>query len=605
MPKTDYSYIASAEVTNEKITTVGTSGRTFKSISVFSKTDIAAYYNDDFDSKINVFVFCNPTLTLKNILKEAKLGDSDWFNKFGTYVSSDSKSEVIWAERSFLMSNSEIATRYLPSTLADWDNYSTEASPFNLSGMNSLGRPNEVDNYMGGKGNIMVERTAARFDFRDGSVDKTGNGIGNQTYKVLFSTDRTPYVNVKLGKMSLVNMNKNYYFLKRVSPKGLNNEVTLCGPELPWYSTATGTYLEGNYVVDVDAEWKFKPSLPNPTPTDNPYATHFNYPFFDSSGNIDNADAENDRWDTKLISEVIGNSNTDNWNSDMKYHIWRYCTENTIPGRETQRNSISTGIVFKGQLQPAMSADKTDDQATKDLLNALEINENESAGNGVKDPILYLFAGHLYCGWDNVRQMALSLAISDLKQNGTEWEYTINRSGALYNAVFGTGGFGTFKYSYKKEDGTYDKINLSDNTAEDPNSANAKYNTWKSDTNPDNFSTNLDNFKKAAVTANITIYQRSYDEQLGGWGYYCYYFYWNRHNNNGQNGVMGPMEFAVVRNNVYKLAVTNIARLGHPRIAINDPDAPNPNTQDEKSNIYLTVNCTTLPWVVRVNDIEF
>ena len=39
---------------------------------------------------------------------------------------------------------------------------------------------------------------------------------------------------------------------------------------------------------------------------------------------------------------------------------------------------------------------------------------------------------------------------------------------------------------------------------------------------------------------------------------------------------MAPMEFAVVRNNVYKLAVTNISRLGHPRISDNDPDNPGP-----------------------------
>ena len=41
---------------------------------------------------------------------------------------------------------------------------------------------------------------------------------------------------------------------------------------------------------------------------------------------------------------------------------------------------------------------------------------------------------------------------------------------------------------------------------------------------------------------------------------------------------MAPMEFAVVRNNVYKLAVTNISRLGHPRISDNDPDNPGHDT---------------------------
>ena len=68
---------------------------------------------------------------------------------------------------------------------------------------------------------------------------------------------------------------------------------------------------------------------------------------------------------------------------------------------------------------------------------------------------------------------------------------------------------------------------------------------------------------------------------------------------------MGPMEFAVVRNNVYKLAVTGIKQLGHPRIPENDPDKPKPDTPDESSDIYITVTCQVLPWVVRVNNIEF
>ncbi len=68
---------------------------------------------------------------------------------------------------------------------------------------------------------------------------------------------------------------------------------------------------------------------------------------------------------------------------------------------------------------------------------------------------------------------------------------------------------------------------------------------------------------------------------------------------------MSPMEFAVVRNNVYKLAVTNINRLGHPRISDNNPDPVDPDDPDEKGDVYLTVSVEVLPWTVRVNNIEF
>ena len=68
---------------------------------------------------------------------------------------------------------------------------------------------------------------------------------------------------------------------------------------------------------------------------------------------------------------------------------------------------------------------------------------------------------------------------------------------------------------------------------------------------------------------------------------------------------MGPMEFAVVRNNVYKLAVTNIDRLGHPRLSDNDPNRPTGGTKDENEDVYITVTAQVLPWLVRINNIEF
>lgn len=90
--------------------------------------------------------------------------------------------------------------------------------------------------------------------------------------------------------------------------------------------------------------------------------------------------------------------------------------------------------------------------------------------------------------------------------------------------------------------------------------------------------------------------------------YYAYYYYWNRHNDNGDNTSMGPMEFAVVRNNVYKLCVDKIAKFGHPNpddVDPIDPDPVDPDDPDEEINYYFTVTVKVLPWVVRVNHIEF
>ena len=96
--------------------------------------------------------------------------------------------------------------------------------------------------------------------------------------------------------------------------------------------------------------------------------------------------------------------------------------------------------------------------------------------------------------------------------------------------------------------------------------------------------------------------------------YYNYYYYWNRHNDNLNPYKMGVMEFAVVRNNVYKLAVDNINRFGHPTPPDPsnpdpdpepDPDPVDPDDPDESVNYYFNVTVKVLPWTVRINNIEF
>lgn len=42
----------------------------------------------------------------------------------------------------------------------------------------------------------------------------------------------------------------------------------------------------------------------------------------------------------------------------------------------------------------------------------------------------------------------------------------------------------------------------------------------------------------------------------------CYYTWWVKHSNDGVEETTGPMEYAIVRNNIYKLTVTSVAGLG-------------------------------------------
>lgn len=114
--------------------------------------------------------------------------------------------------------------------------------------------------------------------------------------------------------------------------------------------------------------------------------------------------------------------------------------------------------------------------------------------------------------------------------------------------------------------------------------------------------------RTAATYADAGFTGYSYDVADGG--YFATYYYWNRHNDNGNNDVMGIMEFAVVRNNVYKLAVTEVAKYGHPynpdpNDPNPDPDPENPADPDESVNYYFSVSVKVLPWIVRINNIEF
>ena len=67
---------------------------------------------------------------------------------------------------------------------------------------------------------------------------------------------------------------------------------------------------------------------------------------------------------------------------------------------------------------------------------------------------------------------------------------------------------------------------------------------------------------------------------------------------------MAAMEFATVRNNIYKLSINSILEFGHPGKPGDDPDPDEPNDPDETPKTYFRVQVRVLPWVVRVNNID-
>ena len=427
------------------------------------------------EKPVNIYVYCNPTSELKKGLES-----EDGIDVNATYTLTSATDETIWSitdgdnntkNGHFLMTNAD--NDYKRTLPANLDNYKVESNPFDLE-------------------TIKVERAAARFDYK--------SSVAKETY-TLMEEDGKAEVTVTLTDMALVNLSKEFYYLRRVSADGTSTSATIGGTE-------TNT----NYVVDTDYDWKSGSTI-----TD--YSGHFFYVYNQNSASADYT------WTS--ISSLTNNDddNNNSWNTDGTkgdYKIWRYATENTIPkGTDDglQKKGITTGVVFKGEIQGA-TADM------KALLNGTNT--------------VYVFDNILWGTWDNVKTAA------ELKESDKT---------TLANPLLAA--------AYKEA------------TKEVYTDANA-------------------------VAAGFTIFKPNADRK-----YEVLYYYWNRHNDNKNNGSMGPMEFAVVRNNVYKLSVTGVNKFGHPTNPGDDPDPEYPEDPDEEDDVYFKVAVEVLPWVVRINNIEF
>ena len=292
-----------------------------------------------------------------------------------------------------------------------------------------------------------------------------------------------PDIEIQLTDIALVNLHNSFYYLRRVSDNGL------CGVE-----TAT------NYVLDPHATEK-EGNIASWTTKQESYFYNLEQP---------------ETWSWTELSS-LADAEEDNYDKD-DYRIWRYVTENTIPNDDNQVHSISTGIVFKGQILPSANCDNA------------ELEEALEAG---KEPV-YVHENKLYGTWAMVKKIAdAEGANPDLKNDYYAVEKAVS-DGKDREEMETYVGFTRYT---PNEEGVYE----------------------------------------------------------------TYYYYWNRHNDNGvddptDENRMGPMEFAVVRNNVYKLKVDALYGFGSPSTDTppGDTDEPGPKDSDPT---YILVNVKVIPWV--------
>ncbi|MCH5335757.1 MAG: Mfa1 fimbrilin C-terminal domain-containing protein [Alistipes sp.] len=611
---TDDKFIFSATASNilESPSATPSENFQFTAKASVSKSIITDEYKENGllkDSKmVRIYAFCNPTEeVITSIDNESNKGTTTWLDAVGslTEVASDNKnpgSNNIWASRSFLMTNAKVKQAELPATEDAWSAYTNPDNPFHLSQNNEGGINNSTN------GPIYVERTAARIDFSDASEGNDFTyGLVAGRGDVFEGDTKTEkdlnLINVELTDMALVNMSKGYYALRRVSADGTNASWVVGGVETP-----------SNYVVDTDYSTK------STGYTAENAATGFNYTLFESNktGEFYNYNMSNWVWDK--LATVVANAE-DTWSGsttwNRKYHIWRYVTENTIPVINKQQVQQSVGVVFKGQIKPgedieaksAVTNTQPEGEPTYSEGNRYISADVESALSSTtqNSPVLFSLSGLLYAGIKELTTTAVTNGYGSVAERVLGNWYLDAEAESLEQVTSGT--FTYAETAPAAQEGhiiiqltpaIYNYIKgYTQKQAEETLTPD-----WTTGFSVDSKLVETDaDFKKLVTDQGVTMYAPTQDGD--SWGYFCYYFYWNRHNDNGDINDMGVMEFATVRNNVYKLAVTKLSRLGHPQNPQDDPDPLEPGDEDETDDAYFDVQIVVMPWVVRLNDIEF
>lgn len=626
----DDEYLTHAEVTG---ILKGTDNGRYDIKAKFKREDIDKMYKegplsgDAKEKHVKIYAYVNYTNNVYNLFNNIENNggreNNAWLHWSGKVEELPSKAgqtpiidNTIWAKHSFLMTNSTLFYAKFPDTADEWDSHADEKHPYSVAETS---------------GSISVERAAARIDFKDGSKDSEGNP-NNNTYNIIggissTTQDELNLIDVQLTRMSLVNMSKNFYYLRRVS-----DGYDAYQQEMADNTVKVGKYeTSKNYVVDTDWTAKLNGDIKPENSSE-----YFNFPVYGKEQHVDHYPYNRGSWYTDNINDVLTNNDKDNWN-DKSYRIWRYVTENTLPAIDGQKTVQSTGVIFKGLILPGKditAAINENDHETRYLSAEVEKaliaskhhlpkygdgEDNTSTekpwDGGSEDaitaenmsyvyPTLYEFDGLLYAGFDEVVKRAMVEGQGSLLYAAAQW---VLKHWVLEDNTF------VHKAEPDADDVTLNVLAYNEirNGAEHIDNGTVDYTEGYSI----EFDESAEYFKAYATTfndpeaSNFTLYEASYEDVVTehgeGWGYYCYYFYWNRHNDNNLSGKMGQMEFATVRNNVYKLSVSTINRLGHPRNPDNDPDPYDPEDPDEESRVYLTVSIEVLPWVVRENNIEF
>ena len=422
--------------------------------------------------------------------------------------------------------------------------------------------------------NVYVERLAAKIRIKE-DTDK-----GENFFYPIASTEKEneTIAKVALQQAAIVNqLNSGSYLLKRVSKtitgEGEVNETdeqTYLGPE-DWSMNSITKVVTANYVID---PWFFKKNASADLPTNNVQLSYKNRYGTNEQASMNNI---GDLWSSYKDVVSLSTGTNDNDPIDLAYVM-----ENTTKVN-TSLQGYATGAVFKATYYPAKwsevnsEGENEGDVTTKSVTYGEDKTPFDDIDNTTAGVTFYRYEGKIFKDYDAI--FAHYLNEHGHFEEGDDCNYTDfigDEFKSLTIASF-------HEHFYTDEEAQHDPFGYLDylhKVSED------KEGTFGGITGAQDFKTFMES-KPAATT---------YDDVDKFENGECYYTYWIQHQDNNNKKVIVPMEYSIVRNNIYELQISGVRGLGFARSF-----APDPKDPTEDSNQLLNVVLHVKDWVVRPN----
>ena len=420
--------------------------------------------------------------------------------------------------------------------------------------------------------NVYVERLAAKIRIKEDQE----NGE-NFLYTITSPEgENQPIAKVALRQAAIVNqLNSGSYLLKRVSKTIIGeaevtkDEQNYLGQEIWSINGVTGA-VTANYVID---PWFFKKNANADMSEVNPILSYSNPYRVDGQSSMNNIGTI---WDS--YSNITSLSTEANDNGAVR---WAYVMENTTQVG-TSLQGYATGAVFKATYYPAQ---RSEVNKTTGSVTPEDVTYGETGFDGIDNTTtsvtFYRYEGKIFKDYDAIFAYYLN-------EHG-HFDEDDEQASCNYTDFIGEDFKGLeiadfHEHFYTDEEAKHDPFGYLD------------YLHKISENNTD-----ATTFGDIVGASNFTAFMASkpnatyndVDEFKDG---ECYYTYWIKHQDNKNSHLIAPMEYSIVRNNIYDLQISGVSGLGFARSMV-----PAPKDPTEDSNQLLNVVLHVKNWVVRSN----